>query len=199
MKWYQLGLACALGLLGGVVLGETWEDGDILLLLVGALILILGVLVVLDVVRRWHRIHIRPSTVVDSDLEAAPLLGQMLVNYRLISEADLAAALGHQEKSGERLGRVLVRMGLVTSAQLADVLEEQLSWRHCKARAPRRASTSTHLEHSASAPRVEWVAWPAGESPRGGCWVSATSGIAEYRWYEDAGNAEAPRTPTSRN
>jgi hypothetical protein len=199
MKWYQLGLACALGLMGGIVLGGTWEDGDTLLLLVGALMLILGVLAVLHAVCRWRRIHIRPSTVADSDLEAAPLLGQMLVNYRLISEAALAAALEHQEKSGERLGRVLVRMGLVTSAQLADVLEEQLSRRHCKARAPRRAATSTDPEHSASAPPVEWVAWPNGEFPRGGRWVSATSGIAEYRWYERAGNADEVRTPTSHN
>jgi len=157
MKRHQLGLACALGLMGGIVLGDTWEDGDALLLLVGALVLILGVLTVLHAARRWHRIHIRPGTVADSDLEAAPLLGQMLINYRLISEADLAAALEHQEKSGERLGRVLVSMGLVTSAQLADVLEEQLSRRHSQARAPRKAGTSTDSEHSASAPRVEWV------------------------------------------
>jgi hypothetical protein len=28
MRWYQLGLACALGLIGGIVLGETWEDEE---------------------------------------------------------------------------------------------------------------------------------------------------------------------------
>jgi hypothetical protein len=111
MKWYRLGLACALGLIGGLILGDTWQNGDAFLLAVGALTLILGVLAVLHVVRRWRRIHIRPSTVADSDLEAAPLLGQMLLNYRLISEADLAAALEHHEKTGERLGRVLVRDG----------------------------------------------------------------------------------------
>ncbi len=199
MKWYQLGLACALGLVGGIVLGDTWENGDTLLLLAGALMLILGVLAVLHLVRRWRRVYIRPSTVVDSDLEAAPLLGQMLLNYRLISEADLATALEHHEKSGERLGRVLVRMGLVTSAQLADVLEEQLFRRQRKSRAARKDGMSTDSGQSDSAPPVEWVAWPGDGSPRGGRWVSATSGIVEYRWYESIGDAEEPRTRASRN
>jgi len=53
----------------------------------------------------------------------------MLLSYGLISEGELDRALRRQERTEKRLGRVLVEMKLVTHAQVAEVLEEQLSRR----------------------------------------------------------------------
>jgi hypothetical protein len=58
----------------------------------------------------------------------------MLVNYHLITEADLNRALDRQRKVRKRLGKTLVEMGLISYQQVADVLEEQFSRRdHGKA------------------------------------------------------------------
>lgn len=76
----------------------------------------------------------RPESNIEWREAAAPPLGQMLVNYGLMTEADLAKALERQKKDKKRLGRVLVEMGLVTHAQVAEVLEEQLSRREGRLR-----------------------------------------------------------------
>ncbi len=59
----------------------------------------------------------------------APPLGEMLVNYGLISQANLQKALARQKKRKKRLGQILVEMRLVTLDQVLSVLEEQTSRR----------------------------------------------------------------------
>ena len=49
-------------------------------------------------------------------------LGEVLRDRRLISEAQLADALRHQQQRGGRLGEALVERGHVTETQLVDVL-----------------------------------------------------------------------------
>jgi hypothetical protein len=53
----------------------------------------------------------------------------MLVNYHLITEADLNRALDRQRKVHKRLGKTLVEMRLISYQQVAEVLEEQFSRR----------------------------------------------------------------------
>jgi type IV pilus assembly protein PilB len=53
-------------------------------------------------------------------------LGGLLLQARLIGEDDLARALVEQNRTQERLGRVLSRMGLVSEADITRVLSEQL-------------------------------------------------------------------------
>jgi type IV pilus assembly protein PilB len=53
----------------------------------------------------------------------------MLVSYGLLTQADLDRALAYQQGTGKRLGQILVELDLVTHAQVAQVLEEQLSRR----------------------------------------------------------------------
>lgn len=60
---------------------------------------------------------------------AAPLLGQMLLQRAMITRQDLDRALALQKGSNQRLGEVLVDMELLTHADLAEVLEEQLAER----------------------------------------------------------------------
>ena len=53
----------------------------------------------------------------------------MLLSYGLLTQADLDRALACQEGTKKRLGQILVELDLVTHAQVAQVLEEQLSRR----------------------------------------------------------------------
>jgi type IV pilus assembly protein PilB len=54
------------------------------------------------------------------------LLGDFLLENRLITPAQLQEALKVQERSGERLGRVLVNLGYVSEQDILDILEFQL-------------------------------------------------------------------------
>ncbi|MDD2421385.1 MAG: ATPase, T2SS/T4P/T4SS family [Heliobacteriaceae bacterium] len=54
------------------------------------------------------------------------MLGDLLVGYGLISPEQLAQALAEHNRTGERLGKVVVRLGLVTERQINDILEFQL-------------------------------------------------------------------------
>ena len=127
-------LGYLLGLLSGTVLGYAWaEGGGVTVAVVGVLVAVLGVLII------FHPGGSLPSTRRETGPEpewnwtAAPPLGQMLVSYRLVSEADLNRALDRQRKRGQRLGKTMVEMGLVSYQQVAEVLEEQFSRRsHAK-------------------------------------------------------------------
>jgi len=131
--------------------------------------LILGVLTALSALLAPRRVDQRPDQAPDGDALAAPLLGQMLVNYGLITEADLERALEHHDRTGKRVGRVLVEMGLVTHAQVAAVVDEQLSRRGLgliEDGERLRAGTS---DASASLhPRVRWEGYREGQSGQDG-------------------------------
>ena len=53
-------------------------------------------------------------------------LGELLVQHRVISEEQLAAALTEQRRSGRKLGRVLGDLGLVSEASLHEFLAKHL-------------------------------------------------------------------------
>ncbi|RRQ22002.1 GspE/PulE family protein [Thiohalobacter thiocyanaticus] len=53
-------------------------------------------------------------------------IGDLLVEHRIISEAQLSAALAEQKKSGRKLGRVLIDHGYVQEDALLKLLSEQL-------------------------------------------------------------------------
>ncbi len=54
-------------------------------------------------------------------------LGEILIGDNLLSPEDLDRAIEDQKKSGLMLGATLIRMGLVTEAQLLQVLQRQLN------------------------------------------------------------------------
>jgi len=129
MRWGRLSLGFLFGVTAGLTVGRGWWRGDASLWTVGVVALLLGVICTLSAVRRSQSLAAEPAGSPGWNREAAPPLGQMLVSYGLISEADLERALARQKRNGKRLGRVLVEMGLVTHAQVAEVLEEQISRR----------------------------------------------------------------------
>ena len=53
-------------------------------------------------------------------------IGDLLVEHKFISEAQLQQALTEQKKTGRKLGRVLVESGFVGEDQLLELLSEQL-------------------------------------------------------------------------
>ena len=53
-------------------------------------------------------------------------IGDLLVEQKIISEAQLQAALAEQKKSGRKLGRVLIENGFVDEDKLLRLLSEQL-------------------------------------------------------------------------
>jgi MSHA biogenesis protein MshE len=53
-------------------------------------------------------------------------LGDLLINHKLISQAQLEQALADQKKSGQKLGRVLINDGYLTEDQMLEALSEQL-------------------------------------------------------------------------
>jgi type IV pilus assembly protein PilB len=55
-------------------------------------------------------------------------IGECLVHAGLITEEGLRKALAEQQRSGDRLGAVLVRMNLATEPQIADALAGQLGF-----------------------------------------------------------------------
>ncbi len=58
----------------------------------------------------------------------SPLLGELLVyKYQLITEAQLTKALARQRGTSQKLGEVLIEMGLVTAGQIAIALADQQS------------------------------------------------------------------------
>ena len=56
------------------------------------------------------------------------MIGECLRQAGIVTETDLQSALGEQKRSGERLGSVLVRMGLATERQIAKALAYQLGF-----------------------------------------------------------------------
>ena len=57
-------------------------------------------------------------------------LGEILVAQKLVSQEQLKVAMEEQKRSGRRLGRVFVDLGLVTEEKVAQALARQLSLRH---------------------------------------------------------------------
>ncbi len=54
-------------------------------------------------------------------------LGDILVGQKIVSQEDLRAALEQQKRTGRKLGRVLVEMGLVTEDQIGEAIARQLN------------------------------------------------------------------------
>lgn len=54
-------------------------------------------------------------------------LGDMLIKEGMLSEDRLYAGLGHQERTGEKLGAALVTLGFVTEEDIANTLSQQLN------------------------------------------------------------------------
>lgn len=95
------------------------------------------------------------------------MLGQLLVRHKLISEEQLAQAIDHQARTGQRLGEIVTEWNLVTQRHLQEVLHKQRNLRLAAALA---AALLAPLEALAAAPIVPVVpvAAVAGAASRSG-------------------------------
>ncbi|HOJ71937.1 MAG TPA: GspE/PulE family protein [Syntrophorhabdaceae bacterium] len=53
-------------------------------------------------------------------------LGEILIEAKKITEADLQRALSEQKKYGEKLGKVIIKMGLITESEMIKTISRQL-------------------------------------------------------------------------
>ena len=53
-------------------------------------------------------------------------LGEILVQQKLLTEAQLHSALEEQKRSGRRLGRVFIEQGFISEEQISRALARQL-------------------------------------------------------------------------
>ncbi len=66
------------------------------------------------------------SNAMPGGMKQHPLLGEIMVQSRFVSEAQLAGALERQRLTGERLGEIMLAEGFVTEMKLAEALSIQL-------------------------------------------------------------------------
>jgi len=66
------------------------------------------------------------ATLAQSFVPPKRLLGEVLLDGEFISHSDLNRALEHQEKTNERLGETLVRLGVLTEMELKAVLSHHV-------------------------------------------------------------------------
>lgn len=57
-----------------------------------------------------------------------PRFGEFARQYAAVRSRDLAICLDRQQRSGQRIGRLLIQAGLITSTQLVDILGRQARW-----------------------------------------------------------------------
>jgi len=134
MKWTRvarllLGLVCvgaAVMLLGwSFVMGKPvnwWAAG--LLASIGALVILPGARLSLSSRSPGSMWSSQPGQ-LRADVEQ-PRLGELLVHkYKLITEEQLSQALSRQRVTRQKLGEILVQMGVVSSSQVAIALADQ--------------------------------------------------------------------------
>jgi len=129
MAWGYRNLGLLLFAIAGLLIASAVYDGGALLWATAVLALLLGALSTAAAASKPRRPRLALGSSTARNQAAAPRLGEMLLNYGLVAQTDLEKALECQKESGKRLGQVLVDMKVVTHAQLAEILEEQLSRR----------------------------------------------------------------------
>ena len=64
-------------------------------------------------------------------VQPPPRLGEQLVGARLVTEEQLASALGQQQEGGRRLGEILLDLGFVTEEDLLPFIEQGSCGERC--------------------------------------------------------------------
>ena len=129
----RLLLALGIAVPAGVILGRAIRAGDLVSGTMGGLLITLGALLLLS--GFYSRGDRRDAEDIAANLETvplkkrSPLLGELLVEkYNLVTRQDLERALAAQRGTTQRLGEILIELGLMTQAQLEIVLKDQRSW-----------------------------------------------------------------------
>jgi hypothetical protein len=88
-------------------------------------------------------------------------LGELLVERRLLSQRQLELALQEHQRTGRRLGEVLVAFGFVSEQALASTLLEQVGLMDAKADEPAPEPVPEPEAQPAPEPELEPTAMPA--------------------------------------
>jgi hypothetical protein len=134
--WVRVVLGLLLSGTGGVAFGYAWTNESTSGWGIGGMTLLVGTLLVLSgIYARSHPPHVSATVIVTEEPHQTrepivPLLGALLVyKYQLITHRQLREALEEQQRTRprRRLGEILALKGLITVAELEQVLAEQAS------------------------------------------------------------------------
>jgi len=117
-RWGRLGFGLGLAACAGLVFGHAWTLQSAAWWWVGGASLLSGLLLVLSGILARGHLPRGP----------APFLGDLLVFKGWVSDAQIADALVRQHHTKQPLGQILVGMKAITPSQLAQALEEQLTY-----------------------------------------------------------------------
>jgi hypothetical protein len=151
--WGRVVVGLALAAIAGVAFGHAWTTRYAPWWWVGGITLLTGLLLILSAIyARTHPHDVPRPQVVPAEAPPedhaplVPLLGALLVyKYQFISQEQLNRALEEQRKrhrGQRRLGEILVDSGLLTPAQLREVLDYQRSVSATKGQGPRPSDAS---------------------------------------------------------
>lgn len=131
-SWGHLGLGMALAATGAVLLLEAGPTGKSVFWWGGLVALAASLSLVISGINAFETLPESapvpaPARRTDAPQQLpVPSLGELVVGHAgLISAQQLQEALARQKATGQPLGEVLVDLGLVTSAQLTQLLEYQ--------------------------------------------------------------------------
>ncbi len=137
VSYLLLVLGLVLAVVGGIWVGRAWSERTVLSWATGLFSLVCGTTAVIMGIRRnpapqelrqYRPPEQRPGWGNQKD-RALPLLGELLVHkYQVLTEKQLQEALTLQRERGGRLGRIIVAMGWAKYDQIAEALEDQLSY-----------------------------------------------------------------------
>lgn len=131
--WGRVVVGLGLAGVSGVAFGHAWSRDETSFWWVGGISLLTGILLVLSACYARSEAVALPKEVVAQAQHygpepLVPLLGALLVyKYQAITQEQLAKALAEQRRSRRLLGEILLSMGVVNPAQLAEALEYQHS------------------------------------------------------------------------
>ena len=126
MKLRRLILGIALSAVSGGALGQGLLTGDRSLLIVATLALLAGGLLALTAALGAARVAERlplPVPPFPPRGKKRPRLGEILIRKRLINQSQLEQALARQRVTGQKLGEILVEMGVLKEFVLRHFLE----------------------------------------------------------------------------
>jgi len=135
MRWGRLSSGLILAATSGITFGHAWSVEDAKWWWIGSMTLLAAVLFILSALYHPQEVSgappapVPPARTPQKAGVSAPMLGEMLLRRAMISQENLDRALAEQKGSKRRLGEILVEMNLITHAELAQLLEEQLAER----------------------------------------------------------------------
>jgi len=140
----RLAFGLVLSAASGMILGQAWTSQEGSWWWLGVLTLLSAALMALSAI--YAGVNVRSEPVrrriaeaetpevqrIEDRWQIEPMLGEILVENKVVTPGELELALKRQQGSGLLLGEILVEMRLVSLDRLDEALREQSAWRDAR-------------------------------------------------------------------